>query len=189
MKREFLTNMGLEKEQVDKIMAEHGKSTNKLQEEKENAEQKAQEVDDLKQQITDRDQQLTDLQKKAKDNKELTDEIDRLKQENENSTQELQQKLEQQEFNFKLEKELSGAKARDVRAVKPFLDMESIKLKDGEFEGLKDQLDKVKEEHGYLFEEEQQTGKPSFSQGQHNTGGPNEPSSLRDALAQRFSQK
>lgn len=124
---------------------------------------------DLKQQISDRDTQLEDLGKKVKDNDELTAEIDRLTNENKTATQELQDKLDKQAFEFSLDKALSNAKVKNSKAVKALLDTDSIKLDGETLLGLDDQLKAIKESDGYLFEEEQQPGKPSFSTGQHQT--------------------
>jgi predicted nucleic acid-binding Zn-ribbon protein len=166
MNREFLKGLGLEDEAIDKIMAEHGKTVNKT---KEDLTTVTTERDNLKQTVADRDTQLEDLGKKVKDNDELTAEIDRLKDENKTATQEMQGKLDKQAYDFALDKALSGAKVKNAKAVKALLDTEKIKLDGDKLLGLDDQLKTIKESDGYLFEEEQQQGKPSFSTGQHQT--------------------
>jgi|SRR5690625_565845 len=153
--------------------------------------EKITEVKNYKQQLEDRDKQLDDLSKQVKDSKELTDEIDRIKGENKTATQELKDKLDQQAFDFSLEKSLSAAKVKNSKAVKALLDTDSIKLDGEKLLGLDDQLKAIKESDAYLFEEEKQEGqsnKPSFSTGQHNKGGGSEPANLADALAQHYSQ-
>ena len=147
------------------------------------------EVKDLKQQLKDRDKQLNDLSEKAKDNEELTATIEQLKEDNKTATDDLQQKLDQQAFDFSLEKALTGAKVRNPKAVKALLDTDIIKLKDDELTGLNEQLEQIKESDPYLFEEEQQKGdpKPNFTTGQHKKGGSGEPSNLGEALAQHYS--
>lgn len=127
---------------------------------------------DLKQQISDRDTQLEDLGKKVKDNKELTHEIDRLKQENQTATQELQEKLDNQAYEFALDKALVSEKVKNTKAVKALLDTEKIKLDGEKLLNLDDQLKELKESDAYLFEQEQQQEppKPNFTTGQHQTG-------------------
>lgn len=146
---------------------------------KEKFDTKNQEVKTLQGQIKDRDTQLTNLGKKVKDNKELTDEIDRLKNDNQTATQELQTKLDQQAFDFSLEKSLSAAKVRNPKAVKALLDTDSIKLDGEKLLGLDDQLKAIKESDGYMFEEDEPAGgtednkgkpKPKFLSGQHKAG-------------------
>lgn len=168
MNREELKALGLTDEQIDKVMASHGKVINDT---KEKLNTVRTERDDLKEQLTSRDQQLESLSKQVKDNEELTAEINRLKEDNKNATQELQQKLERQAFDFSLEKALTDAKVRNPKAVKALLDLESIKLDGEKLLGLDDQLTSIKESDSYLFEVEQNNDpKPNFTTGQHSKG-------------------
>ena len=124
---------------------------------------------ELKKQLQDRDDQLTDLKKKAKGSEELQ--------------QQIEKQIQQQAFDHALEKALSQSKARNTTAVKSLLELDKIKLKDDQLEGLDDQLKKVKEENPFLFEEEQQENDdqqqqrpaPQFSQGQHQKPGDVDP--------------
>ena len=63
MKREDLKNLGLTDEQIEKVMAEHGKDITSLQEKVNGL---TNERDGLKSQLDERDQQLVDLQKNSK---------------------------------------------------------------------------------------------------------------------------
>src|SRR5690625_7834364 len=85
MKREFLEELGLDKEVIDKIMAEHGKSIQSLKEEQEVFDELKSEKEQLEQQL----QQLND--KLATQEKELS------------SVEELQSKLKTYELeNIKI---------------------------------------------------------------------------------------
>ena len=53
---------------------------------------------------------------------------------------------------------LLGAKARDVKAVRPFLDMDTVKLDGDKVLGLDEQLQKLKTEKSFLFEEDKPAG-------------------------------
>lgn len=158
MKRDFLTEMGLEKEQIDKIMAEHGRSLNKLQEEKDEAERKASQADELKQQIEDRDKQLEDLSKKAKGNEELSEELNRLKEENQKTADEWKQKLEQQQKSFAIQSALRDANAHDPDLVQKAIDTDAISFKDGKLIGIDEQLNELKENKSFLFKQEEPAG-------------------------------
>lgn len=68
MKREFLEGLGLEKDTIDKIMAEHSKSTESLKTANETL--KTQKTDLMKQ-IEDRDKLLEDLKKSTGNVEEL----------------------------------------------------------------------------------------------------------------------
>src|SRR5699024_6056714 len=112
----------------------------------------------------------------------LQQKIDELQQENENTKQEYQEKLESQAFDFSLEKALTNAKGKNTKAVKALLDTEKIKLDGEKLLNLDDQLEGLKESDPYLFEsEENKDDKPSFSTGQHQTGGNGEPHNLQEA--------
>ena len=131
MRREFLKELGLSDEQIDKVMAEYGKSVNSMKDELEKAKEPKQQVEELQTQLKDRDKQLEELSKKAQGNEELVVEINRLKEANEKAVKEYEEKLKKQAFDFALERALVAAKARNPKAVKALLDLENIKL-DGE---------------------------------------------------------
>lgn len=170
MNREELKALGLSDEQIEKVMAAHGKVVNST---KEQLNAITTERDSLKEQLTERDKQLDELSKQVKDNEQLTAEINRLKEENKTATQELQAKLEKQAFDFSLEKALTGAKVKNPKAVKALLDLEKIKLDGDKLLNLDDQLAALKESDSYLFEEEKEPEppKPTFTTGQHQTEG------------------
>lgn len=160
MNREELKAMGLSDEQIDKVMAAHGKVVNTT---KEQLDTVTTERDSLKEQITERDTQLDNLSKQVKDNEELTAEIERLKEENKTATTELQEKLDKQAFDFMLEKALDAANVRNPKAVKALLDMEKVKLDGETLLGLDDQLKALKESDEYLFQQEdKQPGNPKI---------------------------
>jgi|SRR5690625_722153 len=173
MNREFLKSLGLEDDAIEKIMKEHGKTINDYKEKAEQAETLESQIEDYKEQIAERDKQLESLSEQAKDNEELTAEINRLKEENQTATQKLQQKLDQQAFEHKLDNTLKDAGVRNVKAVKALLDTESIKLDGETLLGLDDQLKGLQESDPYLFaqNEEQEEQKPNFTQGNHSKSG------------------
>ncbi len=153
---------------------------------KEKFDTKNQEVKDLQDQIKDRDKQLKDLGDKAKGNDDLTAEIDRLKQENKDTQTEYENKLSQQAFDFALDKALSGAKAINAKAVRPFLDTENLKLDGDKIIGLDEQLKTVKEKESYLFESDQQTKTPTIVNPGNPNGGSNTPKNIADMTYQEL---
>ncbi|WP_117168866.1 phage scaffolding protein [Paraliobacillus sediminis] len=155
MKRKFLTDLGLDSEQVDKVMKEHGETVNGLKDELEGIDSLKQQIEDQKATIEERDTQLNTLSETAKGNEELTKEIEDLKTANTQTQADYQSKLDKQAFDFKLEKELTGAKARNPKAVKALLNIESLKLNGDKLEGLEDQLKTLQESDAYLFGEDE----------------------------------
>ncbi len=64
---------------------------------------------------------------------------------------ELEAELDAARLDFAVENELRGFGAKSSKAVRALLDMGAVELADGEAKGLKEQLEKLREEHGYLF--------------------------------------
>lgn len=64
---------------------------------------------------------------------------------------------------------LLGAKARDVKAVRPFLDLDTVKLDGEKVMGLDEQLQKLKTEKAFLFEDENTN--PAASAAHVNSAG------------------
>src|SRR5690625_2230906 len=166
MNREFLKNLGLEDDAIEKIMKEHGKTVNELKDKASNADNLQKQIDDYKEQISERDKQLDDLSKQVKDNEELTAEIERLKEENKIATEELRVKLEKQQKDFAIENALRDAKVKNPKVAKRSINMDEITLKDGKLIGFDEQFDKIKE--AFAFEDD----KPSGLKGRksHETG-------------------
>jgi chromosome segregation ATPase len=155
MKREFLTELGLETEQVNKIMAEHGRTVNSL---KDKADEAKEEAEEFKSQLSDRDKQLKDLSKKAEGNEDLQEQIKQLQADNKKVKVDYENRLAEKTFDFSLEKALSDAKAKNPRAVKALLDREAIKLDGDKLLGLEEQLKSLQESDGYLFGDNEPAG-------------------------------
>lgn len=184
MNREFLKGLGLEDDAIDKVMAEHGKTVNATKGELDSIKT---ERDDLKTQLTDRDTQLQTLSEQVKDNEELTKEIEKMKSGNEEKVNELQQKLDQQAFDFSLENALKDAKVRNPKAVKALLDAEKIKLDGETLLGLDDQLTTLKESDAYLFEtEENPESTPQIVTPGNPDGGTNPDGDPFDAILAKY---
>lgn len=153
MNREFLKELGLEDEAIDKIMAEHGKTVNQTKDELTSAQS---ERDSLKEQLSERDTQLEELRGKAKGNEDLQATIDSLKEANAQSKEAYEKQLKEQKFNYELDRELMTARARNTVAVRALLDTDTIKLDDdGKIKGLSEQLEGLKESSSYMFESDE----------------------------------
>lgn len=156
MNREFLEGLGLEKETIDKVMAEHGKTLNEIKGKADKVDGLESQVNDLEGQIEQRDEQLGELKKV--DAEGLQQRIQELEEANETTKTEYQEKLDQQSFEFSLEKALGTAGAKNPKAVKALLNTESIKLDGETLLGLDDQLTALKESDAYLFGEDEPAG-------------------------------
>ena len=82
------------------------------------------ERDGLKSQLGEWDKQLDSLQKSSRDVDDLNEQIKQLQSDNKKDNEEWQNKLATQTKNFKIETALREAKAKNVKAVLPFIDTE-----------------------------------------------------------------
>lgn len=147
MKKEELFEIGLTEEQADKVFAMNGRDTNKA---KSDLEAKATELETANKTI----QELQAAVKKF----DGVD-VDGLK----TSLDDLQKKYDADISAARLDNALNlalvEAKAKNPKLAKGALDLSSIKLDGDKLLGLDDQLKKLRESDGYLFEEEKAPGK------------------------------
>ena len=64
-----------------------------------------------------------------------------------------EQKLNALKFDYAIESALGAAKAKNVKAARALLNTEALKLTDDGVVGLNEQLEKIKEENAFLFED------------------------------------
>lgn len=161
MTRKELEDLGLSKEQVDAVIKINGADI-------ENAKSaSATEISNLKAEITgltgqvaDRDKQLETLKSAAGDNDTLKQQIADLQAENAKAKETHESEMNQLKIDFAVEKALTGANAKNIKAVKALLDLDDAKLdKDGNVKGLSEQIEKLvtADDTKFLFEEAQQT--------------------------------
>ena len=161
MTRKQLEDLGLTKEQADSVMKINGDDI-------ENAKGTAAteiknlqtEVDGLKTQVGDRDKQLETLKASAGDNADLKKQIEDLQTENATAKANHESELNQLKIDFAVEKALTGAKAKNIKAVKALLELDDAKLdKDGNVKGLAEQIEKLTsgDDTKFLFEAQKQT--------------------------------
>lgn len=160
MTRKQLEDLGLTKEQADSVMKINGDDI-------ENAKGTAAteiknlqtEVEGLKTQVGDRDKQLETLKASAGDNADLKKQIEDLQTENATAKANHESELNQLKIDFAVEKALTGAKAKNITAVKALLDLKDAKFdKEGNVKGLAEQIEKLTSDEGtkFLFEAQKQ---------------------------------
>lgn len=160
MTRKQLEDLGLTKEQADSVMKINGDDI-------ENAKGTASteiknlqtEVEGLKTQVGDRDKQLETLKASAGDNADLKKQIEDLQTENATAKATHESELNQLKIDFAVEKALTGAKAKNITAVKALLDLKDAKFdREGNVKGLAEQIEKLTSDEGtkFLFEAQKQ---------------------------------
>lgn len=145
MKRTFLEELGLDKENIDKIMAEHGKTVNEFKEKADNADGKDKQIELL-------DKQLKEANKEIKSYKDMNvDDIKENAKDWEAKFNEQKNEMENLKNDSVLKLALAKTNAKDAEDLKHFLDLTKLKFNDGQIEGLEEQLKTLQEEKGYLF--------------------------------------
>ena len=157
MKTEFLKELGLTQEVIDKIMAENGKD---IAAEQKKSEKITQERDSYKLKSESLETQVNDANEEIQKFRDM--DIDGIKQaaddwkeKAEKAKSDADAQISELKFDYALSAALTGARARNSKAVKALLDMDGLKLNDGKIIGLDEQLSQIKEENGFLFESDE----------------------------------
>ena len=147
MKREFLQSLNLEKEVIDQIMGEHGKS---VEAQKQAVTTSTAEKDAIKALLDEANKQIETF--KTLDVEGIKKSAEEYKTKFEQAQTESNEKLATMQFNYALDKALTGAKAKDPKLVEVLLDRSTLKLDEtGAIKGLDAQLETIKKERDYLF--------------------------------------
>jgi len=158
MKRKFLEDMGLEKEQVDKILDENSQDIGKAKGDSEKIQKDLDaanaEVESLKAQISDRDKQLETLKNSTGDVEGMKQEIAKLQADNKAKDDAHAAEIKQLKIDAAIDSALTGAKAKNNTAVKALLkDLDKAELADdGTIKGLAEQIEALQKSDAYLFD-------------------------------------
>ena len=171
MKTEFLKSLNLSQEVIDKIMAEKGKD---IAVEQKKAEKAIQERDSYKLKAESLETQVndanTEIQKfKDMDIDGIKKAADDWKETAEKAKADADKQISQMKFDYALSAALTGAKAKNAKAVKALLDMDGLKFNDGKIVGLDEQLAQIKTDNDYLFESDEPA--PEFVKGTNGGSG------------------
>lgn len=172
MNKEKLMEMGLTEEQATSVMKElDGNYIPKTRFNEVNTELKQ-----AKDQVKDRDSQLEALKKTAGDSEELKKQIEQLQNDNKAKDDAHAAEIKQLKIDSAVDKALTGAKAKNAKAVKALLDLSKAELaEDGTVKGLAEQLKALTEaeDSKFLFDAEQKkTGFKGVKPGEKKDGVP-----------------
>lgn len=161
MLREILKKQGLEDQVIENIFSDMKESKvyiTKHENIDERYSKMKNQKSELEKLVSQREQKIDELSKSSSDNVELQKQILELKKLNETTKGDYETRISNMEFNYSLDNALKGAKCKNAKALKALLDMEAISFKNGKLEGLEEQLETLKANEGYLFEEATNTG-------------------------------
>ena len=157
MKTEDLKAQGLTDEQIAFVMAENGKDINR---EKVKA-------DGYKSQLETARESLKAFE--GVDVAELKGKIATLTSDLTTQAENHKQQLAERDFNDLVSKYAGEYKARDVKAVMPFLDVEKLKQSQNQNEDIKLAFEAVKKDNAYLFADESIPSVVSITSGPDST--------------------
>lgn len=179
MKREFLKNLGIEEDTINKIMAENGNDITTLKTK----------VATLEDDIKVKDGVINEKNTKISELEKVDVEAEK-KAEYERGKLEGNTEIEKFKLQSALESKLKDAKVKDVKTISGLIDMEKIKLENGEIKGLDEQITPLKESHNYLFEGDKPSG--GFikvgAEGSNKEQQPNANITLSNAIASHYGQ-
>lgn len=143
MKRKFLEDMGLTKEQVDSIMAENGNDIEAIKQER----------DTYKGQMETAQTTLKSFE--GVNISELQTKVTTLTNDLATKEAEYKKQLADRDFNDLLKATAEGYKPRDLKAVMPFLDVDKLKGSKNQESDIKAAIEAVKKDNAYLFQDTQ----------------------------------
>ena len=147
MKREYLEKLGLDKETIDKIMAENGKD---IEAEKSKVTTKEQELETVRDNLSKANETIESYKGMN------IDEIQKSAEDWKTKYEGMEQELTKVKNNARLEKEIAGFNTIDSDVLLKLINQEDLVYKDDKIHGLEDQIAKIKEGKPYLFQEENQ---------------------------------
>lgn len=160
MTREQLKALGLTDEQIDAIMKENGKDIEKakgdLETKESELEAKTKEVETLQGQLETANAEIESF--KEMDIESIKAAADDYKEKYEKAKEDSEAEIESLKFEHSLESTLSKAGAKNVKAAKALLDIESLKGSKNIDSDLETAITTLKESDDYLFGESEPTG-------------------------------
>lgn len=163
MKRKFLEELGLEKEAVDKIMAENGAD---IEGEKSKIIEATNKVENINMQLIEANNTIKDLKKNNSSNEELQTKVKEYEDTIKTQKVDYESKVRSLTLDSEIEKALSLSKAKHSDLLSTKIDREKLAIDDGgKVTGLDEQLKGLKETYKDLFEEKISGREPANPEG------------------------
>ncbi len=148
MNKDELKALGLNDDQVNKIIEDQGKNFvpktrfNEVNEAKKG----------LETNISERDKQLTELKKTSGNNEELKKQIEALQEANKTQAADFQVKLQKMTIDNIVSGALTAAKAKNINAARAMLKLDKYELEGDKVKGLEDAIATAKKENAWAFD-------------------------------------
>ena len=157
MKTEDLKAKGLTDEQIAFVMAENGKDVKR---EKDKADTYKTQLETAKESLKAFD---------GVDVAQLRSQVQKLTEDFAAKETEYNSKLAERDFNDLVSRYAGEFKARDIKAVMPFLDVEKLRQSKNQNDDIKAAFESVRKDKSYLFEDDSLPRVVSFTSGIDNT--------------------
>ena len=149
MKRKFLEDLGLTKEQIDSVMAENGKD---IESEKEKSKATITELEDIKNQLKEANSTIKDLKKNNADNEALQAKVKEYEDTMKTQKADYEAKVRNLTLDSAIEKALHNAGAKHIDLLSTKIDREKLKIEEGgKVTGIDEQIVSFKEIYKDLF--------------------------------------
>lgn len=176
MKRKFLEDMGLTKEQVDSIMTENGRD---IEAAKGESAQLQTELDQTKKQLEEANTAIDGF----KDYDQVKAQVAEYKKKYEDSKAEYEGKIADMQFGTTLDAAITAAGGRNSKAVRALLDVDALKGSKDQSADIKAALEACRAENGYLFGANEPINNPIVGRtGGGFTGGDPNVAAMRAAM-------
>lgn len=129
MTKKELIELGLSEEDAKKV-EEASKEELKVYVPKERFDEVNNRKKQLESDVTERDKQLEELKENVGNSEELTKQIETLQAENQANNEKHEAEVREIKITNAIDKSLTGAKAKNIKAVKALLDLENVELLD-----------------------------------------------------------
>lgn len=159
MKKEDLIALGIDEEVAKNVMALHGRTVTQLKAQLATVEN---ERDTANEQLETNQTELDALKKAAEGNEELTTKLEEYQQKLNEAEQSAKMALAEKDKDFAIKLALKEANALDEGIVLNLLDRDTIKVTEQGVQGLNEQLEALKTDKAFLFQQEEQ--KPATPQ-------------------------
>lgn len=149
MKRELLKSLDISDSDIDKIMAEYGKSVTEYKAKILDLEGQ---VNAHKKQLSDRESEIDMLKKSVGDSDALREQISKLQDEAKSSKDSYESKIREISIDKAVTVDLMKAGAKNIKAVRALLTLDKAELDEtGNIKGLDKQIESLKQSDAYMF--------------------------------------
>lgn len=164
--KEYLTGLGISEEMAERIVVEHAKG---VQAEQQRTSAEAARANGLDTQLTEANKKLEGYDPEWKTKAQQAETL-------------RNQEIEKIKFGYALSSAIGKSGARNAKTVEALLNRDALKLNGDEIIGLKEQIDSIKKDNAFLFEEERKP--PIFMTG--GGGQPDHETDRKDAANAAF---